>query len=362
MKDIIAVFNAGSSTLKFSVFAKDDLSPLHRQTMDVPEGGHEAALQQALRWISEHGDGMRLSVAGHRVVHGKDFAEAKIVSPALLAELAALAPLAPLHQPHNLQIIEALARLRPDLLQVACFDTAFHRTQPKLAMMFALPRHFYDEGVKRYGFHGISYEYIASMLPEVAGEVALGRVIVAHLGNGASACAMRGLKSVATSMGFSALDGLMMGTRCGTLDAGVVLYLQQYLGMNTAEVEDVLYRRSGLLGVSGLSGDMRLLEGNGTVEAEEAIALFCRRAAQEIGGLMAVLGGLDVLVFTGGIGEHSARVRRGICEYLGWVGLALDKEANQANRQVLHSAESAVKTYMIPTNEEVVIARAARAF
>ena len=262
-----------------------------------------------------------------------------------------------MHQPHNLKIIEELAARYPKLPQIACFDTAFHRTQSRLASMFALPRHFYDEGLKRYGFHGISYDYIASELPKYAGDKAKGRVIVAHLGNGASLCAMKNRQSVATSMGFSTLDGLMMGTRCGSLDPGAVLYMQQHLGMTAEKVADVLYHQSGLLGVSGISNDMRSLGKNTLPQAREALDLFCYVAAQHIGGLMAVLGGLDAIVFTGGIGEHSAHVRRDICAHFIWAGLVLDERHNGANEPAIHAKTSYVEAFIIPTNEELVIAR-----
>jgi acetate kinase len=360
--DIIAVFNAGSSTLKFSVFRHDDFSLIHNGTLEVPDSqdGHKKALQQALGWISAHKDGLKLHVAGHRVVHGKDRAKPEKITAKILTELKTLIPLAPLHQPHNLRVIEELAALHPELPQVACFDTAFHRTQPKLASMFALPRRFYDDGVKRYGFHGISYEYIASVLPKYAGDKAKSRVIVAHLGNGASLCAMKNLQSQATSMGFSTLDGLMMGTRCGTLDVGVPLYMQQHLNMTTDQVTDTLYHKSGLLGVSGISNDMRTLEQSDAPEAGEAIALFCHMAAQHCGSLMSILGGLDALVFTAGIGEHSARVRREICHYLTWAGLSFDETLNQKNATQIHAKGSKIAAYVIPTDEEIVIARACR--
>lgn len=363
MTHVIAVFNAGSSSLKFSVFRATDITLLHKGNADVPdtENGHEQALKEALGWIGDHKDGLQLIAAGHRVVHGKDRTAPARVTRELIAELKALIPLAPLHQPYNVKIIETLAKLHPQLPQTACFDTAFHQTQPKLARLFALPRHFYDEGLKRYGFHGISYEYIASVLPQHTGDKALGRVIVAHLGNGASLCAMQNLKSVATSMGFTALDGLMMGTRCGTLDPGALLYLQQHLDMSTDAICDMLYHRSGLLGVSGESADMRTLEASNAPESNEAIALFCRMAAEHIGSLMMALGGLDALVFTAGIGEHSSRVRREICAYLKWAGLTLNDEANSKNAVALHAASSAIAAYAIPTDEEIIIARASNA-
>ena len=360
MTDVIAVFNAGSSSLKFSVFHRDDLALIHNGSANVPdtEYGQKEALQSALDWLTSHADGLELKIAGHRVVHGKDRAAPMKVTPEILAELKTLIPLAPLHQPHNLRIIEELAAIHPDLPQIACFDTAFHRTQSKLASMFALPLHFYDEGVRRYGFHGLSYDYIASILPKITGEKAHGRVIVAHLGNGASMCAMKDLKSAATSMGFSTLDGLMMGTRCGSLDAGVILYIQQHLNMSADTITDLLYHQSGLLGVSGISHDMHTLEENNSPRAQDAIDLFCHIAAQHMGSLMATLGGLDALVFTGGIGEQSARIRQGICAYFSWTGLLVDEQYNQQNATAIHAKNSTIAAYVIPTNEELVIARA----
>lgn len=360
MTDVIAVFNAGSSSLKFSVFRHDDLSLIHNGTADVPDtkDGHKVALKNALDWFSSQKD-LKLHVAGHRVVHGKDRAAPVKITPQIMTELKMLVPLAPLHQPHNLKIIEELSAVHPKLPQIACFDTSFHRTQPKLASMFALPRHFYNDGVRRYGFHGISYEYIASVLPKYIGGKAHDRIIVAHLGNGASLCAMHNLQSQATTMGFSALDGLMMGTRCGSLDAGVMLYLQQQ-GMKADAVTKLLYHESGLLGVSGISHDMRTLEQSGTPEAAEAIELFCYIAAQHIGSLMAILGGADAIVFTGGIGEHSAHIRRNICAHFTWMGLFLDDARNQASAVDIHASASLISAYVIPTNEELVIAKACK--
>ena len=364
MVDVIAVFNSGSSSLKFSIFRHDDLKLLHKGESDVPDNkdGHKAALQKALEWITSHASKLKLSAAGHRVVHGRDYDAPLLMTPQTLADLKTLIPLAPLHQPYNLKTIEVLSSVRPDLPQVACFDTAFHHTQSKLASMFALPHHFYDEGVKRYGFHGISYEYIASELPKYAADKAKGRVIAAHLGNGASLCAMKNRQSIATSMGFSTLDGLMMGTRCGTLDAGVVLYMQQHMGMTVKQVEDILYHKSGLLGVSGVSNDMRTLGKKTLPQAKDALDLFCYMAARHIGSLMVALGGIDALVFTGGIGEHSADIRRDICAYLGWAGVTLDERRNQSDDSEIHAKNSYVSAYVIPTNEELVIARAVKKY
>lgn len=295
---------------------------------------------------------------GHRVVHGGPaFHAPRIVDAALLTQLEALNPLAPLHQPHNLSAIRSIAELCPDLVQVACFDTAFHHAMPAVATRFAIPRAFHDRGIRRYGFHGLSYEYVAQRLRAIDPALASGRVIAAHLGNGASLCAMDNGRSVDTTMGFTALDGLVMGTRCGTIDAGAVLHLQTRLGMGAVEVEDMLYFRSGLLGVSGVSSDMRALSASTAPAAEEAIELFAWRAAREAGGLMASLGGLDGLVFTAGIGENAANIRARICDRLAWAGIAIDGQANLRGEPVISATGSAVKVLIIPTDEEGMIAR-----
>jgi acetate kinase len=288
-------------------------------------------------------------------------ARPELVTPELMTELESLVPLAPLHQPHNLAPIRAAMSVNPDLPQVACFDTAFHRSVPELAQAFALPREFHDAGVRRYGFHGLSYEYIASVLPDAAPEIAEGRVVVAHLGNGASLCALRGGASVATTMGFTALDGLPMGTRCGQLDPGVVLYLIEQKGMQPAAVGDVLYRRSGMLGLSGLSSDFRDLLGSETPDAQFAIAVFCYRVAREIGSLAAALAGLDGVVFTAGVGENAAAVRARVCEACAWLGVELSDSANAAHGPRISVARSRVAAYVVPTNENLMIARHARA-
>jgi acetate kinase len=276
----------------------------------------------------------------------------------MIAELHGFIPLAPLHQPHNLAGIDALGAALPGVPQVACFDTAFHRSQPELAQLFALPRAITAEGVRRYGFHGLSYEYIAEALPGVVGtERARGRVIVAHLGNGASMCAMKDLKSQASTMGFTAVDGLMMGTRTGNLDPGVLLYLMEYRHMDAAALTKLLYKESGLLGVSGISQDMRILLESTAPEAREAVDLFCYRIQREIGSLAAALGGLDALVFTGGIGERGAAVREIVCAGLGWLGVRLDGTENAQNAPRISSSDSQVEVCVIPTNEEWIIAR-----
>ena len=265
--------------------------------------------------------------------------------------------LAPLHQPHNLAAIKALAKIDPTLPQVACFDTGFHSIQPSLATTFALPRELTEAGIRRYGFHGLSYEYIASVLPDYAGASANGKVVVAHLGQGASMCAIEGGRSIATTTGFSAVDGLPMGRRCGALDPGVVLYLIGEKRMNVAAVTDLLYNRSGLLGISGISSDMRKLLASKDPHAAEAIQLFCYRIQRELGSLAAALGGLDVLVFTGGIGEHSAAVREQVCKHAAWLGIELDCSANSAHGPRITTANSRVSAWVIPTDEDLMIAR-----
>lgn len=300
--------------------------------------------------------------AGHRVVHGeRRFTQPVMVTPEVLQQLEGLVSLAPLHQPHNLSAIKAMAKRSAGLPQIACFDTSFHRTQPRVAELFALPRALADEGVIRYGFHGLSYDYIASVLEGHIGAKANGRVIVAHLGNGASMCALKDRKSVATSMGFTALHGLMMGRRCGTLDAGVVLHLMQNKGMSVEDVQHMLYRESGLLGVSGISNNMQVLLENEDERAREAIELYCYRAACEMGSLIAAMGGLDAIVFTAGIGENAAHVRRLIAERLQWLGVELSPTDNERNACKISTADSKIDVLVVPTNEELVIAKAVRA-
>lgn len=341
MSDAVLVFNAGSATVKYALYSESE-DELARGNVAVGPGGHAEAIATALRDIEAHAGGTRIVAAGHRVVHGGDaFAFPTVLNSGVISRLESLIPLAPLHQPHNLAGIRAVAANRPDLVQVACFDTAFHQSQPEIARLFALPRKYADEGVKRYGFHGLSYEYVASRLEEYLGGTARHRVIVAHLGNGSSLCAMRHGKSVASTMGFTALEGLMMGTRTGAIDPGVLLYLLQQKGMSAAQVETLLYRESGLLGVSGLSNDMRTLLASQDPRAKLAVDLFVYRAVREIGSLAAALGGLDALVFTAGIGEHAPEVREAIVEGSRWLG----------------HFEVAV----IATNEELMIARHALA-
>ena len=384
MGNAILVVNAGSSSIKFATYREqaDHLALSGRGQIEAigrspcfeardaagtivaekswPPGecsGHETAFAFLRRWIEGHLGGDRLVAAGHRVVHGGTvFARPVRIDAAVLERLAALSPLAPLHQPHNLAAIRALIAVQPDLPQVACFDTAFHASAAPVAMRFALPRDFYEAGVRRYGFHGLSYEYIARALREAAPELAAGRVVVAHLGNGASMCAMHGGRSVDTTMGLTALDGLAMGTRCGTLDPGVILYLLQQRGMTADAVEDLLYHRSGLLGLSGRSSDMRDLLASNDRPAREAIETYVFRVARELGALTASLGGLDALVFTAGIGERSPAIRAAVCERSAWLGIRLDPAANARGGPLVSVPGSRPYVWVIPTDEEKMIA------
>ncbi|PWR01281.1 acetate kinase [Meridianimarinicoccus roseus] len=385
MTEAILVLNVGSSSVKFAVYAASDPPSLilrgklagigtdpvfsaqdaagQISPPDIfPQFDHAAGLgdiiPDLLRWIEAHRGDLTIRAAGHSVVHGgRHHMGPALVTDALLAELEALVPLAPLHQPHNLAAIRCLAASAPDLAQVACFDTSFHRTQDRLAQLFAIPRALSDEGILRYGFHGLSYDFIAGTLAGHVGANADERVIVAHLGNGASMCAMRDRRSVATSMGFTALDGLMMGRRCGALDPGVVLYLMQEKGLTAGDITSLLYEQSGLLGVSCISSDMATLQASDAPEAQLAVDLFCYRAAAELAALAASIGGLDILVFTAGIGENSAIVRTHICERLRWMGITLDPAANEDHATCVGMSGSEVEVLVIPTDEEIVIAR-----
>jgi acetate kinase len=324
-------------------------------------GNPSDVLPAIVPWAQAHLGSRRLAALGHRVVHGgMHHSRPARVTPELLDELEALVPLAPLHEPHNLAPIRMAMRLNPDLPQIACFDTAFHRTMPELNQAFALPYALYDEGIRRYGFHGLSYEYIASALPNVAPGIAGGRVVVAHLGNGSSACALKAGKSVATTMGFTALDGLPMGTRCGAVDPGIVLHLLQQKGLSADAVNDLLYRKSGMLGVSGISSDFRELLASPEPRARFAVELFCHSVARHIASLAATLGGLDAIVFTAGVGENAAPVRAGICRACAWLGVQLDDAANERHGPRITAADSAVAAYVIKTDENLMIARHAR--
>jgi acetate kinase len=386
----ILVFNAGSSSLKFSLFRgssaqnlKADIHGLidgigaepHTKIRDAAGSvlldsaldpskvkNAEGALAVLEPWLEAHLSGEKLGAIAHRVVHGgPDFAQPVRVTRQILADLRKLVALAPLHLPANLAPIEITMKKWPDVPQVACFDTAFHRTMPPVAQLLPLPQEVLGPGVRRYGFHGISYEYIASQLPEVthetAPDLAQGRVIVAHLGNGASLCALHHGRSVETTMSFTVLDGICMGTRPGGLDPGVVLYLFQERKMSAQQVEDILYHRSGLLGISGVSSDMRELLKNDSPRAKLALDCFIYRIAQEIGALAASLGGLDALVLTAGIGENSAPIRQRICEAAAWLGLSLDSAANEKASARISTNDSKVSAWVIPTNEELMIAR-----
>ncbi|MEJ0020458.1 MAG: acetate/propionate family kinase [Acetobacteraceae bacterium] len=318
---------------------------------------HADALTRILEWCRTAFPHVQIAAAGHRVVHGGvHYVSPVVVTDEVLDGLRTLIPLAPLHEPHNIAGILAAREAWPDVPQVACFDTAFHRSHPFVNDVFALPRRFYDEGVRRYGFHGLSYEYVSGRLRQIAPLHAAGRVVVAHLGNGASMCAIRDGQSVASSMGFTALDGLPMGTRCGQLDPGVVLYLMQAKHMTAEQIADLLYRESGLKGLSGISHDMRELEESDRPEAREAIEYFVFRIRRELGGLAAVLKGIDAVVFCGGIGEHAWQVRERVLEGMEWIGVELDRGANQAGAQVISTERSRVRVFVIPTDEEAMIA------
>jgi acetate kinase len=382
--DALVVLNAGSSSLKFSVYA------IGSGTLALEANGQIEGLTEAAHFVARDARGAiigeqhwpahaldhvgatarllnfigqalalyRIVAVGHRVVHGGVRFEKPVrVDAEILRALEALIPLAPLHQPHNLAPIRAIAQEAPKLPQVACFDTSFHRTQPPLAQAFALPPSVTERGVRRYGFHGLSYEYIAGELPSIDAVAARGRAIVAHLGNGASMCALQGGMSIATTMGFTALDGLMMGTRTGALDPGVVLYLQDELEMDARAIEDLLYRQSGLLGVSGISSDMRTLLASNEPRARFAVDLFCYRAAREAASLIGALQGIDAMVFTGGIGENAAPIRERVVTALQWLGFELDPAANEANERRITRATSRLPAYVVATDEELMIAR-----
>ncbi|CAO4165306.1 acetate/propionate family kinase [Methylorubrum aminovorans] len=385
MNDSILVVNAGSSSIKFKLYRIDgaDLALLLGGGMsgiggtplltvqdgrgavleerrftpgDVPDAS--AAQHHLEDWFAHHRGAESIVAVGHRVVHGgPDFAEPVLVDDAVLRRLESFIPLAPLHQLGNLDPIRVLRQRRPDLPQVACFDTAFHRGHSELSDRFALPRFLHDEGVRRYGFHGLSYEYVAGRLRDLAPETAQGRVVVAHLGSGASLCALKGGRSQETTMSFTALDGVPMGTRCGALDPGVVLHLIAHKGMSPAEVGHMLYHASGLLGLSGLSNDVRTLLASDRPEAAMAVAFFCRRVAQAAASLAVTLGGLDAFVFTAGIGENAPEIRQRIVAELGWAGLILSNDANRSGVARLDAAGSRAQIWIIPTDEERMIAR-----
>ena len=381
----VLTLNAGSSSLKFALYDAEGDQPIAEGIVDriganqaeiklkdavgadlpvvnIPLVDHAQAIRAVLDSLNAAFPGKKLGAIGHRVVHGgTEFDRPTVVDDAVLAKLEALAPFAPLHQPHNLAGMRAAMAAYPGVPQIACFDTAFHRSHPWVNDTFALPREYYDRGVRRYGFHGISYDYITSELQARAPLIAAGRVVVAHLGNGASMCAIQHGRSVASTMGFSALDGLPMGTRSGQVDPGVLLYLMDQEGMDAEAISDMLYRRSGLLGLSGgLSNDMRTLEASDAPEAAEAIDYFVFRIQRELGAMAASMGGIDALVFCGGIGENSRLIRARVCERTEWMGIEIDHIRNAENATIISSDLSRAKVMVIPTDEGLVIARAAR--
>ncbi len=385
MADAILVLNAGSSSLKFSLFVEqraglelalrgqmEGLYTAPRFVARDPRGeivaerrwvegerlGHDGALEHLRGFLRSELAHHRPIGVGHRVVHGGlEYTRPVRVDAGVVAGLERFVALAPLHQPHNLAPIRLLLERAPELPQVACFDTAFHRTHPELAQRFALPEELHQAGVRRYGFHGLSYEYIASVLPGIDPQAAAGRTVVLHLGNGASMCALEHGRAVASSMGFTAVDGLPMGTRCGALDPGVILYLIDQRGMDARAIEKLIYSQSGLLGVSGLSSDMRTLLASSDPRAQCAVDLFVYRIGRELGSLAAALGGLDALVFTAGIGENAAEIRRRVCEGAAWLGLEPDEDANAAGGPCISAPGSRVRAWVIPTDEELMIAR-----
>jgi acetate kinase len=379
----IAVINAGSSSIKFAVFhgAASPLMLLKGRIEGIgatpkaklfdAEGNllveesyrgqdfdHTAATRAMMRLGSQWYKGRDISAVGHRVVHGgAEYSVPLLLTDEIIEKLTTFIPLAPLHQPHNLAAIRAIRESHPQLPQAACFDTAFHRAQPPVAQAFAIPRKYSAEGVRRYGFHGISYEFVTGRLKVIAPELAVGRLIVAHLGNGASLCAVKDGRSVASTMGFTAVDGLMMGTRCGSIDPGVLIHLMDQYGLGARELEDFIYRKSGLLGVSAISSDMRTLRASPDPMAKEAIELFVYRIVREIGSLTAALGGLDAIIFTGGIGENDSATRKEVADGCAWLGLRLDEEANRHAETRISEQGSRVAALVVPTNEELEIAK-----
>ncbi|MDA9479392.1 acetate kinase [Bradyrhizobium sp. CCBAU 65884] len=384
MSDTVLVLNSGSSSIKFGLFeisaveprllckglldeheakprlvvkspAGEDLFETAREAPDA-DGGHLFA--DVLAFIDDRFGGHHLRAVGHRIVHGgPDYSGPVALTDDVIGKLKALTPLAPLHQPRCLAPIRALAAIRPALTQIACFDTAFHHGLAPPASRFAIPRRYEERGVRRYGFHGLSFEYVAGRLAEIAPELTAKRTVIAHLGNGASLCALRNGRSVDTTMGLTPLDGLVMGTRCGTIDPGVLLYLQQHEKISIEDVQHLLYHQSGLLGVSGISADMRTLLASGEIAARDAVDLFTFRAAQQVAMMATTLGGLDCLVFTGGIGEHAKEIRSAIGERLAWMGVGIDAAANEQARERISGSDSAVDVRVIATNEELTIAR-----
>jgi acetate kinase len=397
MQQSIIVLNSGSSSLKFAIYTitenieklpkpqavyrgeisgldsiaklriknAEDVIIAEQSNLEIIEGNkQQAALNCLLQWINKNLSEYKLVVAGHRVVHGgTKFIQPVIIDDTVMQILESYNVLAPQHQPYNIAGIQALAKAFPEVLQVACFDTMFHTTQSEVAQAFALPQELSPQPIKRYGFHGLSYEYIAHVLPDYLGESeANNKTIVAHLGHGASLCAIQHRRSIATTMGFTALDGLMMATRCGSLDPGVILYMLEQLKMSPLAISQLLYKQSGLLGVSGISSDTRDLLQSSQPQAKKAIDLFVYRIIKEIGGLVAVMGGLNHLIFTAGIGEHSPQIRQLICQQFDWLGLELDLLTNNSNNKQISTGSSAISVWVIPTNEEMMIAQHALQF
>ncbi|TIN88533.1 MAG: acetate/propionate family kinase [Mesorhizobium sp.] len=386
MRQSILALNAGSSSIKFALYdlvSSQALQLVSRGTLDLgdiptlrakaadgtvqcdrqlaTDRPRDAAIGEMLNWVQGEIGERNLLCAGHRIVHGgSEFIEPVRLTPDIIDAIDRLTPLVPLHQPRSLAPVRAIAALQPDLPQVGCFDTAFHQTIDPLVRRFALPRQYEGQGLRRYGFHGLSYEYIAGRLSGISPTLAAKRTIVAHLGNGASLCALQQGKSIDTTMGFSALDGLVMGTRCGAIDPGVLLYFLLERGIAAEELQTMLYEKSGLLGVSGISGDMRTLEASNDARAQEAMALFAFRAAKEAAALANTMGGLECLVFTAGIGERSASIRKAICEKLTWLGVVLEERANDIHAEIISRPESKVEVRVIATNEESVVARHSR--
>lgn len=384
MSGAVLVLNSGSSSIKFGLFdisaveptllckglldeheakprlvvknpAGEDLFETHREASDA-DSGH--LFSDVLGFVEDRFGDYRLRAIGHRIVHGgRDYSGPVELTDDVTTKLEALTPLAPLHQPRCLEPVRTIAAIKPDLTQIACFDTAFHHSMAPPASRFAIPKRYEERGIRRYGFHGLSFEYIAGRLAEIAPELAAKRSVIAHLGNGASLCALQDGRSVDTTMGLTPLDGLVMGTRCGTIDPGVLLYLQQHENMSAEDVQHLLYHESGLLGVSGLSTDMRTLLASREAAAREAVDLFTLRAAQQVAMMAATLGGLECLVFTGGVGEHASAIRSAIGERLGWLGVRIDVAANGEGREQISGGDSTVNVFVIPTNEELAIAR-----
>lgn len=387
MQAVLAL-NSGSSSIKFALYKSDedpeqpflicrgklDGIPHHlnftaqvdqeniKEELPKTQANFTNALSFLVDWIKQRFNGIQLIAAGHRIVHGgMNCRVSTFIDKEVIKYLETLIPLAPLHQPHNIAGVSALQEVYPSLAQIACFDTAFHSNQPRLATLFGLPFHFWQEGIQRFGFHGLSYKYISSKLPEIMGDPAYGRIVVAHLGHGASLCALKDLKSIATTMGLTALDGLPMGTRCGNLDPGVIIYLMSQKGYSIQAINELLYNQSGLLGLSGISDDMQELLTSNSARASEAIDYFCYRILREIGSLVAALGGLDALIFTGGIGENAATIRQKICDELGWLNININHKLNNSTLPnqpfSIHLLKDSLPVWVIPTNEEIAIAQ-----